>query len=140
MTTRVTRTRALATAVLTLGSGVAGAEAQGPGSIPTPESVLGHRVGADFRLATYEMSIEYFQALDAASDRLELREVGRSSFGRPVYLALISSAENLASLDRHRQIAQRLAHPRGLTGEEARRLAAEGRALVWIDACRPTIW
>ena len=51
--------------------------------IPTPESVLGHRVGADFHLATFEESIEYFEQLDASSDRLELREVGRTSFGRP---------------------------------------------------------
>ena len=60
---------------------------------PTPESVLGHRVGADFHLATFEESIDYFQRLDAATDRLELREVGRTSFGRPVYIALVSSAE-----------------------------------------------
>ena len=101
--------------------------------IPTPESVLGHRVGADFHLATFEESIEYFEELDAATDRLELREVGRSSFGRPVYIALISSAENLANLDRHREIALRLAHPRGLADDEARALADEGRTLVHID-------
>ena len=101
--------------------------------IPTPESVLGHRVGADFHLATFEESIEYFEQLDASSDRLELREVGRTSFGRPVYIALISSAENLRSLERHRAIALRLAHPRGLTDDDARALADEGRALVHID-------
>ena len=81
----------------------------------------------------FEESIGYFQQLDAATDRLELRQVGRSSFGRPVYIALISSAENLANLDRHREIALRLAHPRGLTDDEARALADEGRALVHID-------
>ena len=101
--------------------------------IPTPESVLGHRVGADFHLATFEESIDYFQQLDAATDRLELREVGRTSFGRPVYIALVSSAENLRNLDRHREIALRLAHPRGLTDAEAHALADEGRALVHID-------
>ena len=101
--------------------------------IPTPESVLGHRVGADFHLATFEESIDYFERLDAATDRVELREVGRSSFGRPVYIALISSAENLRSLDRHREIAMRLAHPEGLTDAEARALADEGRTLVHID-------
>ena len=42
------------------------AEAQ----VPTPESVLGFPVGADFELATYEESLEYFRRLDAASDRL----------------------------------------------------------------------
>ena len=103
------------------------------GQIPTPESVLGHRVGEDFYLATFEESLEYFQQLDAASDLLELRQVGESSFGRPIYIALISSAANLASLDRHREIAQRLAHPEGLSDQEARALAREGRALVHID-------
>ena len=101
--------------------------------IPTPESVLGHAVGADFHLATYEESLDYFQQLDAASDRVELLEVGRTSFGRPAYLALISSPSNLAAKERHFEIAQRLAHPRDLSDSEARALANEGRALVWID-------
>ncbi|MDH3734625.1 MAG: M14 family metallopeptidase, partial [Gemmatimonadota bacterium] len=101
--------------------------------VPTPESVLGHTVGEDFFLATYEESIEYFRRLDASSDRVRLEVVGETSFGRPVVLALISSAENLAALERHREIAQRLAHPRDLDESEARRLASEGKAIVWID-------
>lgn len=101
--------------------------------VPTPESVLGHRVGEDFHLATYEESMAYFQALDAASDRVELRQVGVTSNGRPWYVAFVSSADNLRALERHREIAQRLAHPRGLSDAEARALAAEGRAIVHID-------
>ena len=102
--------------------------------VPTPESVLGFAVGADFELATYEQSLDYFQRLAAASDRVELREVGRTSFGRPWYLALISSAENLRNVERYREIAHRLAEPADdMTDEEARRLASEGRAIVHID-------
>lgn len=101
--------------------------------IPTPESVLGFRVGADFHLATYEQSLDYFQRLAAATDRLELRRVGTTSEGRPWYVALISSGENLRNVDRYRDIAQRLAHPEGLTDEEARALAREGKAIVHID-------
>jgi hypothetical protein len=100
---------------------------------PTPESVLGFRPGADFHLATYEQSLDYFQRLDAASDRLELRKVGTTSNGRPWYVALISSADNLRNVERYREIAQRLAHPEGLTDEEAHRLAREGKAIVHID-------
>ena len=37
-------------------------------AIPTPESVLGFTVGADFKLATYDQSIAYFQKLAAASN------------------------------------------------------------------------
>ncbi len=124
------RTRALAATVILFLLANGGVAAQ---DIPTPESVLGYRVGADFHLTTYENSLEYFQRLDAASDRLQLREVGQTSYGRPVHIALISSAANLAALDRHREISRRLAHPRGLTDEEARALANEGRAMVWID-------
>ena len=102
--------------------------------VPTPESVLGFDVGADFELATYEQSLEYFQRLDAASDRVELREVGRTSYGRPWHLALISSAENLRDVERYREIARRLAYPSDdMTEEEARALAREGKAIVHID-------
>ena len=102
-------------------------------AIPTPESVLGQPVGADFFLATYDESLGYFRALDAASDRVELVEVGETSSGVPWYLALISSADNLRNIERYREIAQRVAHPEGLTDDEARQLAIEGKAIVHID-------
>ena len=131
------RTAVLTTVAVLAGAGVAittpGAPAWAIQQVPTPESVLGHRVGADFHLTTFEESIAYFERLDEASDRLELRQVGRSSYGRLVYIALISSAENLSNLDRYRDIAQRLAHPKGLDDDEARALAAEGKAIVHID-------
>jgi len=102
--------------------------------IPTPESVLGFPVGTDFELATYEQSLEYFQQLAAVSDRVELREVGRTSYGRPWYIALISSAENLRDAERYREIAHRLAYPaEGMTVGEARQLAMDGKAIVHID-------
>jgi Zinc carboxypeptidase len=101
--------------------------------IPTPESVLGFVPGADFHLATYEESIEYFHALDAASDRITMIQVGRTSFGRDWWIALISSPENLAEVERYRTLADRLAHPADLTDEAARSLAREGRAIVDIS-------
>ncbi len=103
------------------------------GSIPTPESVLGFTVGADFEMATYEESIAYFKRLEAASPLLDLVEVGRTSEDRPFYLALISSADNLQNVERYREISLRLAHPEGLSDEEARNLAREGKAIVHID-------
>ena len=111
--------------------------AQGAGDpaagIPTPESILGFRVGDDFKLASYDQSIEYFRALAAASDRVQLQRVGRTSEGRDWYIAFISSAENLARLEEHRQLAQRLAHPGDMTDDEARELARTGKAIVAID-------
>ena len=39
-------------------------------TIPTPESVLGHKPGDDFYLANYDESREYFRKLAASSDRI----------------------------------------------------------------------
>ena len=102
-------------------------------ALPTPESVLGFPVGADFKLATYDESMHYFQQLAASSDHIKLMDVGRTSEGRSWYLAVISSPENLAQLDHYREIAQRLAHPTGLTDEQARQLAHDGKAFVDIS-------
>ena len=102
-------------------------------ALPTPESVLGFKPGADYKLATYEDSIGYFRRLDEVSDRMAMVEAGRSTQGRTYYFAVLSSAENLAKLDRYREIARRLAHPDGLSEADARALAREGRAFVHID-------
>jgi hypothetical protein len=104
-----------------------------PAALPTPESVFGFRPGADYKLATYEDVVAYFEKLDAASESMTLVEAGTSTQGRTFRFALISSPENLRNLARLREISRRLAHPDGLTETEARALAREGRAFVHID-------
>jgi len=107
--------------------------AQSNAGIPEPKSTFGFEPGADYKLATYEQSIEYFRKLDAASKYVTLVEAGRTTQGRPIYFALISSPDNLSHIERYRGIAQRLAHPAALSEGEARRLAIEGKAFVHID-------
>jgi hypothetical protein len=102
-------------------------------SLPTPESVLGYRVGADYRVATYDETVAYFHKLDAASDRMTMMQAGKSTEGRTYWLAAISSAANLGKIDRYREIARRLARPAGMSEAEARQLAREGKAIVHID-------
>lgn len=105
----------------------------GGGSVPSPESVFGFAPGADYKLATYDQSIAYFKKLAAASRYIKLFEAGKTTEGRTMYYAMISTPENLAHLDRYREIWQRLAHPQGLSEAEAEQLAHEGKALVHID-------
>ncbi len=113
-------------------------QAAGP-AIPAPESVFGFKPGADNKLATYDQTIAYLKKLAAASRSIQLVEAGRTTHGRTMYFAVISSPANLGKLDRLREIAQRLAHPQNLTDAEARALAREGRAFVHIDGgCHAT--
>src|SRR3954465_15305823 len=83
--------------------------------LPTPESVLGFRPGADYKLATYDQSVDYFKKVAAASKYVKLVEAGKTSQGRTIYYALVSSPKNLGRIDRYREIARRLAHPQGLS-------------------------
>jgi hypothetical protein len=107
--------------------------ASGDAQVPTPASVLGFEPGADFELANYEQSIDYFQQLDAASDRITMINVGRTSEGRDWWLALISSSENLRDVERYRDIADQLAHPADLDDASALALARRGKAIVDIS-------
>ena len=81
--------------------------------MPTPESVFGFRPGADYKLATYDQSVEYFRRVAASSKYVKLVEAGKTSQGRAMYYALVSSPDNLGKIDRYREIAHRLRIRRG---------------------------
>src|ERR1043165_4399206 len=102
-------------------------------SVPAPESVLGHKPGDDFYLANYDESRDYFHKLAAASNRIKLINVGKTTRGLDWEIAIISSPENLAKLDHYKDISRRLAHARGLTDDAAHALAREGKAIVHLD-------
>src|SRR5580704_10281427 len=102
-------------------------------AVPTPESVLGHKPGDDFYLANYDESREYFRKLAASSNRIKLISVGKTTRGLDWEIAIISSPENLASLDKYKDISRKLADGRGLSAGEARELAHQGKAIVHID-------
>ncbi len=119
----------------------AGASAQ---TVPAPKDVLGFTPGDDRKLASWEQTVEYFKKLDAASDRMILEEIGKSTLGVPFVYATISSPENLKNLEKYKQINAKLADPRTIAGtqaalpapvgrqETAQRLIAQGKTIVLI--------
>jgi hypothetical protein len=102
------------------------------GTMPAP-AFGPYTVGDDYFLGTYTQLVDYWTRLAQRSDRLELVEIGKTGEGRSMVMAIITSPENHQKLDRYKEISRRLAQAEGLTDEEARKLAAEGRAVVWID-------
>ena len=123
----VTATLALLSASLALTRAATAAE------LPTPRSHFGFTIGDDYHLATYTQTEAYFKTLTAASDRLRLVDIGKTEEGRTQWMVVCTSPANLAKLEHYRSISQRLARAEGLSENEARALAAEGRAVVWID-------
>ena len=100
---------------------------------PTPQSVLGHKPGDDFYLATYEDSLGYFRKLAASSNRIKLVNVGKTTQGRDWWIAFISDPENLAQLDHYKDVSRRLAVARGISEEQARTMARETKPIVHLD-------
>lgn len=102
-------------------------------TVPAPASVLGHTPGDDFYLANYDESKAYFQQLAKASNRIKIIDVGKTTRGLDWQIAIISSPENLAQLDKYEDINRRLTWARGLDDAAARDLARQGKIFVHID-------
>src|SRR5437667_3890395 len=107
--------------------------AQAQSKITIPKEQFGFDIGDDYVLVNYTQYETYLKKLDQESDRLTALPIGKSSEGRTMYAGIITSPENIRNLDRFKDIARRLSRAEGLTDEQARGLAAEGKSIVWID-------
>ena len=64
---------------------------------PTPESVIGFRVGTDRKLADWTQIVDYFRKLDAASVRVKIDGEGKTTLGKPFLSVVITSEANMGS-------------------------------------------
>ena len=102
------------------------------GAQTSPEEFLGHKVGADRKLADYNQIQAYFQKLAEESGKVKILTIGESTLGKPMIMAVITSEKNMAELDKYRQISKKLSTARGLSPDEAKSLAKEGKVIIFI--------
>ncbi len=102
------------------------------GAQTPPSKFLGFRIGADKKLADYNQIQAYFKKLDEESNKIKVLTIGETTLKKPMIMAVISSEKNMAQLDRYRGIAEKLRNAAGLTPEEAKILAKEGKAIVLL--------
>lgn len=91
-------------------------------AIPTPESILGWPVGTWH--ARHDQIIAYFEAVAAASDRVELEDYGRSHEHRRLLVAKVASASRLPQLETIRR-----QHLAGAAGERDR---SRDPVVIWM--------
>ena len=126
-------TRIITLLLLLLVTGVAAAQKK----IPTPAEALGFAPGEDRKLASWDQVVDYFQKLDAASDRVMFETLGNTTMGKPFVMATISSPANLARLEEFKKIQDQLADPRKLgplatRDRKAAELIRQGKTIVLI--------
>src|SRR6187455_2038431 len=127
------RSLACVALVVTLFLAAPSAQQSAAPKVTSPKVFFGHDIGADYVLPNYTKFTEYVKKLDAESDRMIVQSIGKTAEGRDQLMAIITAPENFKKLDRYKEIARRLATVDNLSDVEARQLARESKAVVWID-------
>lgn len=101
--------------------------------IPSPKEHFGFNIGDNYRLATYAQTESFFKKLDQSSDRAIMQTIGKTEEGRDQFMMIVTSPANQIKLTSYKEISQKLARAENLSDADARKLAADGKAVVWID-------
>lgn len=99
-------------------------------NIPTPFNIIGHRFG---ELHTFHWEMENFiEAVDKATNRVEVRSYGKTYQGRKLYYIIISSPENMNRLEEIQQANLKLTDPRKTDQTEANKIAEWMPSIIWF--------
>ena len=101
-------------------------------AVPKPESILEYEPGERHTVFRDQERVVYGIA-DKAKARVKVIEYGKSTQGRPLKIAVVSSPKNIQQLERLRQDFVKLANPK--PGEDLEPLIKRLPALVWINEC-----
>lgn len=101
--------------------------------IPTPEEHFGFGMGKDYHVSNYTQTEAYFKKVAEISDRAKLVSIGKTEEGRDQWMMIVTSPENHKNLDRFKEISVKMARAENMTEADARALADQGKAVVWID-------
>ena len=94
-------------------------------AIPTPQQFLGYEIGS--RYTRHDQLVAYFKELARHSDKITVKEVGRSYEGRPLLIATVTAAGNQSRLESLRQQHATLIDP-----VQSRSAAGDTPVVVWL--------
>jgi len=100
--------------------------------IPTPKEHFGFNIGDNYQLANFTQTEAYFKKLGETSDRAKYTVIGKTEEGRDQFMLIVTSPQNQKKLEYYKQLSQKLGNA-DVGMDEAKQLAKEGKAVVWID-------
>ena len=103
------------------------------GKITEAKDIIGNNFGDDYFLANYTQFSACLKQWTKESPRLKLVTIGTTEEGRPQYMEIVTSPENMKHLEHYRQISHDLALAEGISPDQAKAMAKEGKPVVWID-------
>ncbi len=101
-------------------------------TVPTPLKFFGRIPGTPDEL-TYSKDIyRYFDALDAASDRVKVFRIGKTEEGRDMIQVVIADEATIKSLDKWKAMTAKLTDTRTLDEAAARQLIATAKPIYYL--------
>jgi hypothetical protein len=100
--------------------------------IPTTKDVLGYYAGAPKKLTHVADLNRYYRALAAASKRVQIFPAGMTDEGRECMVVAISSEDTIRNLETYKGYLAKLADPRGLSDQEAKRIIGLAKPIYWF--------
>jgi hypothetical protein len=101
--------------------------------VPTPKDILGHHIGEPKKLTYYADILKYYNALAAASPRVKVLPIGKSTEGRDLAVVFVASEETIRSLDAYRGYLAQLADPRTITEAQAKEIVARAKPIYHLS-------
>lgn len=103
-------------------------------TVPSPREVLGYTIGTPGELTQVGDIYRYFEALAAASDRVEIFQLGQSFEQRDMLVIAIAEPEHLANLDTYKAYLHELADPRVTDRARAEAVIEQALPIYWMTA------
>tara|TARA_B100000959_G_scaffold274284_1_gene325963 strand:- start:38617 stop:41421 length:2805 start_codon:yes stop_codon:yes gene_type:complete len=103
-------------------------------SVPSPRDVLGYTIGTPGELTQVDDIYRYFEALAAASDRVEIFQLGQSFEQRDMLIVAIAEPEHLANIDTYKSYLAALSDPRITDRQAAENIIDQALPIFWMTA------
>ncbi len=101
--------------------------------VPSPKDILGHHIGAPKQLTYYADILRYYRALAAASPRVKVVTIGKSTEGRDLVVVFVGADDTIQNLDTYRGYLAQLADPRTISDQQAKEVIAKAKPLYHLS-------
>lgn len=101
--------------------------------VPSPKDVVGYHIGTPQKLTRTADSYRYYRALEKASPRVKVINIGQTDEGRECLVVFIASEDAIKNLETYRGYLAQIADPRPLSEAQAQEVIAKAKPIYHLS-------
>ena len=103
-------------------------------TVPTPLKFHGRIVGTPGELTYAKDIYRYYEAIDKASDRIAMWNIGKTEEGRDMVVLAVADEATIKQIDKYKGMIASLTDPRKTNEEQAQQLIRTAKPIYWITS------